>query len=465
MYNSYMANNSEILLTDETRQLVGGDVLAFLQAQDIKPDLILSKLDFESDGFWDYLSKDNQVSALMQKIGIHKFADQNSNNIYDEDFYDEGTDINTLSPVYIRLKDVFKRESRDVDNAAAVNADGFVRLNKDLLIRLGYDDESLVTSRGEGDVHILLYPNIDSPASYFSISTGVPQDKLSPLVHNLSSRDFNTYVLFHEVGHTDPKQSDMSDSEGELNGDLHANNLYKKAFAQNITHDVNVPEVFSYARAIGIVAGPLHKKYAYSGSIDPDENIDHITHGKYGGSAEETFLNDTIFDLYSVTGEVLLSAVERFNALSSVSLSFLTTEQLEEYTRLRSSGSRSLEDLEAFMEGIEIPEDQQENYFYSLKIKSAILAANYSKDNPELVYETAKTMLANGHFDYDPAAKNLMENFVIGAERAAPEYFKIEGTPYLDYLKAIGREENLTSGLEVIPPQIVTNELGSAHTL
>ncbi len=462
MYNACMANNSEILLTDDTKALVGEDVLAFLQKQGVKPDLILSRLDFESDSFWDSVTQNARVSTLMQQIGIAKLVDLDSNGFYGEDFYDDGTTTTSISPAYTLLKNDFEKAAMEKNNAYNSPVSDFSRINKSKLTELGYGSD-IIQSRGDHDINVITYPNINSLAEYILRVTKIPENKLSPLIHNLSLKDFNTATLFHETGHTDPKEKDMSSPERELNGDLHANDLYKKAFAQGIVSDPNVLEVRSYIQAISSFTLPLIN-YTYNGSINPDKNTSHIINSKHSVSLY-VFRDNSVNEVYASIGKPLLDIESKFRILSHLDKKSFSPEQVKEYEHLSSLDEAPLEEIEAFMAGIEIPEDQQAKYAFMLRSESVKIGLSIAKDQPELVYEASKMLLESGRFDDDPAVKNLIENFVIGAERIAPEYFQTNGTPYFNYLKATDSDENLTSGLTPPPQQIATNDLSAAHIL
>ncbi len=439
-----MVDSNKIFTTGETKSLVGEDVIDFLQSQKIKPDVIISKQDFEYNSLGEYISNTAQLNHALIQAGI----------------------VPTAS-----LKESLSRYASEDNLAYSIPIKNTNLQHDDILKEVGYDDGT-IKENSDDISHIITYPNIDSPAKNISFTAHIPEDQLSPLVHNLSLKDFRTHILFHEVGHTDPKQHsnpDMSRAERELNADIYANDLYKKAFAKGIVSDPNIPEVFSYMRAIASVMGKRDIDYAYNGTVDPDENVNHIHIPEAEHEQPPTnFLNNSIGVIYTSIGKLTQDIETEFATLSLIEINEedLPPEQIEEYRRLQSLEEPPLDEIEDFMATVEIPEEKQARYNASLQALNIMEGYRMAKDQPELVYETAKRELVNGRFDDDPATKNLIENFVIGAERIAPDHFKIEGTPYLDYLKTIGRDENLTSGLTVPYQQMATsNELSSSYTL
>lgn len=163
----------------------------------------------------------------------------------------------------------------------------------------------------------------------------------------------------------------------ELGADAYANNLYRSALTQGIVSDPRVPEFFAHMRAMSTVADP-YGSVAGNYTLNGSLNPDE---------------NQFHADLYENT-----KAQQRVNAF--------------------------VEDLYTSATGVNDYEEARE----------------LAKLQPELLYIQAKHNLMSGQYEDDPLVQNVAENFVLGAERLAPENYLVnqQGQTYEDYLSTQG---------------------------
>ena len=419
----------KIHLTDATREMVGDDVIKFLETQPHKPNVIFSRLDFESDDIFGWFADQGRVDNLMRLGGVRDMSFDERNNNHD-----------AVKGTLIRIMDAFA----SIENNAVR-----VDISKGAKMLDGEYTESITGD----DIYFVTALNAKSSASLFSKFTGIPEESLSSAVTNVNFKDLSTYVLFHEIGHVAPEQKVMSDSEQELDSDLRANAMYKDALAQEVVSDPNVPKMFAQVRALSTVLGKGGSDYIYNGTIDPETNANQVTHD--GHSHEDTsMIRDAIRDVHKAVAAPVINARHEFDAMTLAGdyKDFATPEQIIEIERLDAMyDDAPLEDIEALMAGITIPPKHQEEYQSYLGIVTVAEGRDMVRDQPELMYEQVKRQLLLGNFDDEPAVKTLMENFVIGAEQLSPDHFDIEGTPYLNYKESIGENVGLGSDSATVP--------------
>lgn len=411
-------SDKPILMTDETRAAIGERMVAFLEEQDIKPTLIVSRHDFESENVFEWLGDQGRMDNLLDRAGIKDPATRTEVKAKFQFFATEGN--NAYGGIFI---DPNPRKQ-------------------------GWNDKG--TPGSSFPLPAITAPNVISAASYFSETTGIPESEFSPAVHSLNRDDLAAWVLFHEVGHTNPEQILMNRPEKELDSDLHANMLYAKAYERGLVQDRNVPEFRSYIRALVPFTNPSGSiLYPYNGAVDPDEHGDTVEK-----EAQENpgFVHDAVADVYRALGH--RTARTEFEALIDMNYEgFLSPQQAEILEALEGRQyddvPPSLEELEAFMETVIIPPEKQK--YFEDTVDSLIIeeGKTLAEEQPGLLYETAKEKLLRGDYNETPVVKQQMENFVVGAERIAPAHFGIEGQPYTDYLRKRG--EDLASGLPPTP--------------
>ncbi len=413
----------KIHLTDATRELVGDDVIKFLESQPYKPDVIFSRLDFESDDIFGWLADQGRVDNLIRLGGVEDMS-------FDE--RDRGHAI--VKNALTRMMDGAVSIE---NNAMRADVSGIAKMI----------DGEYTRSITNNDIDFVTTLRSESSVEFFNAVTKIPEDQFSELAQNVNFKDLSTYALFHEVAHTDPAQDGMARSEKELDADLKANTMYKDALAQGVVNDPNVPKVFAQVRAISTVMGNGGSHYLYNGTINPDTNQNHVTHD--GHSHEDaTMIRDAIKSVHRDIAAPIINARHEFEAMALAGdyEHFATPEQIAEIERLDAMyDDAPLEEIEALMADITIPKEHQENYQTYLDIKIEFEGRDMAQDQPELMYEQVKLSLMRGDFDDQPAVKTLMENFVIGAEQLTPDHFGVEGTPYITHKQSIGEDVGLNS--------------------
>ena len=401
-----------IRITDATRELIGAAVVAFLERQEFKPDAILSRLDFTSDNVFGWLADQGRMDNMFNLLGV-----------------DDDIPNGVLRRLYDRIVD-------NDDNATLAHL-------KELAARMGTSGEELL----ESDVTIATAFTGTDPAKIISKQTGIPEEHLSELVKDINIKDLAAYALFHEAGHADPSQVGTPRAEREYHADIYANKLYKAAYAEGIVTDPRVPEVFAYIRSMTHFKSFFDDDYAYNGAIPPADGTggletDHET-------SEE--LEGAIKAVYADIARPSVNTAMKINALSLTDYyEYMTPEQIETLERLYDLPEDELihsKEAADFVASITVPEDQLE--YYNKRIENDLYYEGWqiTRDQPELIYNTILQKLVAGEYDDQPHVKQQMENYVIGAERLAPEHYGIEGTPYLDHLRAQG--EDVTLGAPV----------------
>lgn len=373
--------------------MLGPEIVAFLEEQAVRPKAIFSKYDFNSASLAGRLGENVRVDSMLRESGIEDAGRRET------------------------LKRAFRAATSLPD--MALEAEGLVALPD---------------------------PN-GKNASLLSSMARMPVDSFDPVVETLNRKDLLTYSLFHEAAHTRPEQMHMSAQEmRENDSDLIANGLYARAYERGLVSDVRVPEFVSYARALGVVmSGNNISPYTFSGTIDPDETTNWVL----SGNPETRFwaINNALVDVYRSIGSEHDSSRIRFYALGEIEGNgFLSGSQRDRFEELSRSGEDApLSDIKSFLAELEIPGEVQPRYAMAIRDAMINEGVRMVTEQPGLLYESLKSNLLRGDYDYDAGLKTQMQNAVLGMENLASNHFGIEGAPYTRYLRQSG--ENLTSGL------------------
>lgn len=411
-----------ISITDTTRELVGPAVVAFLERQDIKPDVILSRLDFTSEDVFGWFADQGRMDNMFRILGV-------------ENKHAKGT-----------LRELYDRVVSKDDNATL----GHLR---ELAEKLGTSGADLLESK----MTIATAFTGNNPARLISKFTGIPEEHLSELAKSINMRDLAAYALFHETGHADPSQVGMPRAQREYLADIYANKLYQQAYAEGVVTDPRIPELFSYCRSMSHFESFFIDNYAYNGAIPPADGSGGLQ-TNHDTSKE---LQDAIKVVYADIARPSTNTAMKIHALYLTDFEgYMTPEQIETLERLYDLPEDELihsEEAAAFAASITVPDDQLEYYNEEMERDLYYAGWQISREQPELIYNTILQKLVAGKYDGQPHVKQQMENYVIGAERLAPEHYGIEGTPYLDHLQAKG--ETVTFGLPPNPPDaVITHE-------
>lgn len=385
----------EILMSDETRELLGEDLVAFVNEVKDKPNVIISEADVEHDSPFGLVVDLARNNHILKEAGI-----ENSQ---------------------IRFDAIRSVMSLNFNNQAYHFS--LAKFYEDKGIQ--YDalhDVHLVTSYSESSFTDFIAGSVPSMEGHFS-----------DYVKGINPQDFASYVLFHEIGHYH--------GSDEYLADQFANELYKKAYAAGVVTDPNVPEVFAQFRAIDALIGNPTSKYHASGAIDPN------TSSQLSSSFAED-LDNAKKEIYAAIGKDLVDLKMKVQALTKLAEEIMSPSQLAQYNEMYTSiNDISNAELQEFMEGITIPEEFKEEYQAEIVSISADEASGLVKAQPELMHQEILKQMVTGAYDDQPDIKQLMHNYLMGAERIAPEHFGIEegATPYADYLTSQG--QTVTHGL------------------
>lgn len=182
-------------------------------------------------------------------------------------------------------------------------------------------------------------------------------------------QDYERFTLIHEVEHMSQASSlgkNGFDAEQEYGADLKAAEIYYKAYQEGLVTDAEVPYAVRAMRAIGTVMKE-DDGYALNGLFPMPGEADIVGNDIDGGMLD---IKKSIEYLYANIGHDI------------------------------DPTKKSVGDLSA-------------------------IGREAAQGHPELLYKKAKEVLALGGFDNRPVGKQLMENFVDGAERYQFEFFGV----------------------------------------
>lgn len=434
--------DTKIIISDDTRQNASPEVIDFLERQAeqgvIVPEAIVSKHDFDAQAPSEDYTTDR---ATIDKV-------MTGSSTPDEKLNSE-------------VEDVLNYASTSENNAIHINPMAIFRSRENI----PPGEDALPE-----DFTVATAPNITSLRSFAEVATNIPQGSFAPIVDDISLSDFSTYTLFHEVGHAN---HGLVGYREEVDAENIANNLYAVAFKEGIVTDPRVPEMMSELRAISSfhrVEGSA--EYVLNGTLRPENRATEINPQ---GRASVT---NTINDAYTEIGRPLENARHQTKSLSFFSnerlQQFMTEDQVTEMRVLIAADqeqdvdrAETLDKMEALMAGVDIPADFQEEFrsevdfqlqLEGFELVNGEITGRDADDNPvraggqpELLYIEVRAQLMEGAFDEDPEAKALAQNYVLGAERLAPDHYNVadHGQTYEQHLAAQGTPD--TFGYEPEP--------------
>lgn len=435
-----------IIISEDTRAVIGPEIVDFLEEQANQgltvPEAIVSRADY--DGFFltpDYFSDKAHINRIFSNM----------------DFPQESQ----------------RREFREIIEQAAQTDNDAVHLNTAVLRRRANNEPHADDGRPE-DFTVATVMNVTSVPDLVFSATEIPRENMSPVVSDISISDLQTYAVFHEVGHAN---HGLVGEEGEFEAEVIANNLYAQAFNQGLVTDPRVPEAFSEFRALGT----FHKSevatgYPLNGILTPENET--VTPEPIESENVSLMVND----LYVQVAEPYENARHQTVALSYFNeddlREFLSPEQMTELNGLlaehRDPDANRVETLgkmETFISGVTIPEEYQEYYRAEVNLQlrhegdELVNGELVGRDDngirimqggqPELLYLAVRENLIAGEYDEDPELKNLATNYVLGAERLAPDHYNVanHGQTYEQYLKAQGTPDVFGYDPNFNPPE------------
>ena len=219
-------------------------------------------------------------------------------------------------------------------------------------------------------ISVISAPKLEDFKAFTSYASGIEIDNL--ILPEISMEDYQALIALHETEHLNQNPEVMSHAEREWRADIAAYKSYNYALEIGAVSDVNIPSLTAQLRAISVL-----NNY-HEGSLS--------SHGFTAVS--NAYIDDENPDFEKMSGDFTKGFTQIITNIS-----------------------------EPFMDGM----DEQEMFDEGLRL---------SQDQPELLYASAKELLLSGALEDNLAAKTLAENFVIGAEKLAPNHFKVEGPLY-----------------------------------
>lgn len=278
---------------------------------------------------------------------------------------------------------------------------------------------------------ILYYDATDT--KIFSDFLNIPEEDLEL---NLDTTSLERFMMLHEAVHLEHGHLGKDQLvKKEYLADQEANELYYQAYQDGIVTDPEVPYAFRAMRAIDTVFDISDGGYTLNGVTTLPRETPLVTESNRAEAIQS--VRDAKDALEFEVGKVLVSVDDfiRLDALQNLQweeIEGVEPFELSEEILDRINEAEINEDAEAvaqILREVEIPEAYraayEEEIQEELESKQRAVGAVNLRDNPNLAYVTARTMLERGDFAEDPVGQALMQNFVDGVERYAPEHFGV----------------------------------------
>ncbi len=314
-----------------------------------------------------------------------------------------------------------------------------------------YADQDLSERADPNDIIVVTAPTLTSASELVYEISGTPERNVNPTLNTINNDDLKAYMLFHEMGHASHGEITH---KAEYEGDEFANDLYQKAYQEGLVTDPRIPEMMGHMRALASFnQSETAEFYPLNGMIDVDNPDANVT----PNLKTENDLFHVVSDAYYDVGKENAGVGHEFRALGNLSagtrMAFMDVRQQMEFIRLQKmesdpAGDRieTLDQMEKFMAGVEVSEMHAEEFNQELYLQirsegeEIVHGEMPGEGQPELLYNTVRDNLIAGQYKDDPAAQQLAENFVLGAERLAPDNYNVSDNAqtYEQYLKTQG---------------------------